>query len=85
MPLNTCEMWFNGINIAFFSKNYKKSPNGWGLRLQTPKASGGCGPRLQTPVCDMFELHKLSQYVSKVRYLPFLTVSLTTLSLQNRG
>ena len=35
-----CELWFNGIKIAFFSK---KSPNGWGLRLQTL-------------VCDMFEL-----------------------------
>ena len=57
MALNTCEMWSNGIKIAFFPKNYKKSPNGWGLRPQTPKAFGGWGPRPQTPVCDTFELH----------------------------
>ena len=57
MALNTCEMWSNGIKIAFFSKNYKTSPNGWGFRPQTPKASGGWGPRPQTPICDTFELH----------------------------
>ena len=57
MALNTCEMWSNGIKIAFFSKTYKKSPNGWGFRPQTPKASGGWGPRPQTPICDTFELH----------------------------
>ena len=38
MALNTSEMWFNGIKIAFFPKNYKKSPNSWGLR---PRPSGG--------------------------------------------
>ena len=69
-----CEMWFNGIKIAFFPKNYKKSPNSWGLRPQTPKASGGWEPHPQTPVCDMFELHWLSQNVSKVMYLHFSTI-----------
>ena len=49
MALNTCEMWSNGIKIAFFSKNYKKLPNGWGLRPQTPKASGGWGSAPKTP------------------------------------
>ena len=39
MALNMCAMWFNGIKIAFFSKNYKKSPNNWGFRSQTPRAS----------------------------------------------
>ena len=57
MALNTRELRFNGITIAFFPKNYKKSPKGMGLRFQTPKASGGWGPRPQTPVCDTFELH----------------------------
>ena len=57
MALNTCEMWSNGIKIAFFPNNYKKSPNGRGLRPQTPKASGGWGPRPQIPVYDTFELH----------------------------
>ena len=37
MVLNTRKLWSNGIKIAsFFSKNYKKSPSGWGLRPQTP-------------------------------------------------
>ena len=49
MALNTCEMWFNGIQIAFFPKNYKKSPNGLGIRPQTPKASGCYGPRFRPP------------------------------------
>ena len=57
MALNTCEMLFNGIKIAFFQKTTKKSPNGWGLRPQTPKASGGWELHPQTPVCDTFELH----------------------------
>ena len=55
MGLNTCELRFDGIKIAFFSKNYKKSPNGWGRGPQTPKAFGDWGPRPQTSVCDTFE------------------------------
>ena len=85
MALNTCKMWFNGIKIAFFPKNYKKSLSGWGLRHQTPKASGGWGPRPQTPICDTFDLHKLYKHVSKVRYLHFWTIRLSALSLQNPG
>ena len=68
MVLNICKVWFNGIKIAFFPKNYKKSPNSWGLRPQTP-------------VCDTFELHWLSQNVSKVTYLHFSTILVETLSL----
>ena len=75
MALNMCEMWFDGIKIAFFSKITKKSPNSWGLRPQTPKSSGGWGPRpSKLDVCDTFELHWLSQNVSKVTYLHFLTI-----------
>ena len=74
-------MWFNGIKIAFFPKNYKKSPSGLGQGPQTPKSSGGWGPRPKTPVCDTLELHKLSQHVSKVRYLHFSTISLIKPSL----
>ena len=29
------------------------------------------------PLCDAFELHKISQHVSKVRYLHFSTISLS--------
>ena len=56
-----------------------------GVRSQTPKASGGWGPRPQNPVCDTFEKHELSQHVPKVRYLQFLTISLSPLPLQNPG
>ena len=48
MALNTCKMRFNGIKIAFFPKSYKKPPNGWVLRPQTPKVFGGWGLRPQT-------------------------------------
>ena len=41
MALNTCEMCSNGIKIAFFPKNYEKSPSGLGLCPQTHIASGG--------------------------------------------
>ena len=68
MALNMCEMWFNGIKIAFFPKNYKKSPNSWGLRPQTP-------------VCDTFELHWFSENVSKVTHLHFSTILVEALSL----
>ena len=85
MALNTCKMWSNGLKIAFFPKNCKKSHNGWGFRPQTPKATGGWGPRPQTPVCDTFELHKLSQHVLKVRSLHFSTISLSPHLLQSPG
>ena len=82
MALNTCEMWFNGIKIAFFSKN---CPTAASFDPRPPLASGCWGPRSQNLVCDTFELHKLSQHVSKVRYLHFLTISLSPLFLQNPG
>ena len=56
-----------------------------GRRPQTPKASGRWGPRSQIPVCDTFELHWLSENVSKVRYLHFSTITLSPLLLQNPG
>ena len=56
MALNTCELWFNDIKIAFFfQKITKNRPTAGGLP-QTFKVSGGWGPRPQTPVCDTFEL-----------------------------
>ena len=45
---------------------------------QIPKASRRWGPRPQIPVCDTFELHWHSQHVSIVRYLHFLTISLSS-------
>ena len=48
------------LKQLFFQKNCKKSRSGWGLRPQTPIASGGWGLRPQTPVNNTFEL----QYTS---------------------
>ena len=37
MVLNTCEMWSNGIKIAFFpKKNAKKLPSSWGFGPKPP-------------------------------------------------
>jgi len=36
-------------NALFFGKKNEKSPKRWGLRPQTPLASGGWGLRPQTP------------------------------------
>ena len=69
--MNTCELWFNGIKIAFFPKNYKISPNNWGLRLQTPKASSGRGLALRPPsvIC--------LSYASFLKTFPKLDTSCT--------
>ena len=57
MALNTCEMRFNDIKIAFFHKKLQKIAQRLGLCPQTPKAYGGWGPRPKPPVCDIFGLH----------------------------
>ena len=66
MALNSCEMWSNGIKIAFFSKNYEKSPNGLGLRPQTP-------------VCDTFDLQytSLLKHVSQFTHFRILSIGLS--------
>ena len=81
MVVNTCEMWSNGIKIAFFSKNLQKSPSGWGLCPQTPIATGGWGFRPQTLVCGTFEYTSLLTTSPKVRHLHFLTISFRPLPL----
>ena len=68
MALNTCEMWSNGIKIAFFRKNYEKSPSCWELRPHTP-------------VCDTFELRytSLLKHVSQFRHFRILSFGLSPL------
>ena len=69
---NGCEHVWNviyWIKIAFFFKNLQKSPSGWGLRPQTPIATGGWRLRPQTPVCDTFE------YTSFLNTSPKLDIS----------
>ena len=63
-----CKVWFNGIKIAFFTK-----------KLQKIAQQLGASPPV--PVCDTFELHWLSQNVSKVTYLHFSTILVEALSL----
>ena len=53
MALNMCEMWFNGIEIAFFSKKLQKIVQQLGALPPDPQS-------LRPPVCDTFELHWLS-------------------------
>ena len=77
---NTCKMRSNGIEIAFFFKKLQKSG---GFAPRPPNTSGSWGPHPQPPICDIFELHKLSQHDTKVRYLHFSTISSSPLPLQN--
>ena len=57
MALNAFELWFNGITIAFFTKQLQKIAQRLGTGPpDPPKAYGGWRLRLQTPVCDTFEL-----------------------------
>ena len=70
MTLNTkCDSM--ALKYPFFQKITKNRP-----------AAGALPPDTQS---DAFELHKLSQHVSEVRYLHFSTISLIPLSLQNPG
>ena len=81
MTQNTYKMWSNGIEIAIFLKNYKKSQNGWGLRPQTPLASSGWGLRSHIPIGDPFELHYFTQLVSQFRRFHLWTFGLNPLPL----
>ena len=85
MTLNTCEMLFNGIKIAFFSKNLQNLAKRMGASPPDPQSLWPLGAPLPDPVCDTFELDWLSQNASKVTYLHYSAISLSPLSLQNPG
>ena len=57
MAVNACEIWSNGIKIAFFSKNLQKLPSSWGL----------CP---QTPICDTFEYTSVLNKSPKLDIFP---------------
>ena len=80
MALNTCEMWFNGIKIAFFPKIYKKSPNGWALFPLAPEASGGWRPAPRSLVCDTLSYTTFLNTFSKLDICTFQLL-VQTLSL----
>ena len=65
MALNTCKIRSDGIKIAFFPKNYKKSLSGWRIRPQTP-------------VFHTFELQytSLLKHDSQFRHFRILSIGL---------
>ena len=85
MALNSCEMWSNGIYIAFVSKNLQKSPSGWGLCPQTPIAIGGWGLCPQTPVSDTFEYTSLLNTSFKLDFYTFQQLVFALSLYQNPG
>ena len=64
-----------------FSKKLQKIAQRLGAGPPVPQSLQRLGAPSPDPMCDTFELHKLSQHVSNVRYLRFS--SLIPLSLQN--
>ena len=72
-------MWSNSIKIAFFPKNYEKSPKGLGLSPQTPIASDGWGLRPQTPSVIRLNYSTLlySTHVPQFRHYGILTIGLS--------
>ena len=83
MALNMCEMWFNGIKIAFF---FKKIAQQLGLRSQTPEASGRWGPRPQTPgLSNVWVTLAFSKRLQSYVFALFNYISLSPLPLQNSG
>ena len=87
MALNMCEMWFDDIKIAFFSKKLQKNrPNSWGLRPQTPKSSGRWGPHPQNS-CLWYVWITLafSKRLQSYVFALFNYISLSPLPLQNPG
>ena len=77
MALNTCKMWFNGIKIAFFSKNLQKNrPTAGVFAPRPPKASGGWEP----PPPDPPSVIPLS-YISFLNTFPKLNICVFELSV----
>ena len=65
MALNTCEMRFLGIEIAFFQKITKNCPAAEALppHPHRPQAQSVIRPP-PGPVCDTSEIHYFTQLVS---------------------
>ena len=85
MAINMCEMWFNGIKIAFFFQKITKNRlTAEGFAPRPPKLPAAGGPAPRPPVCDMLEIHWLSRLQSYVFAL-LNYISLSPLPLQNPG
>ena len=81
MALNTCEMWFNGIKIAFFSKNLQKSHHGLWFRPHTPKASVGCPPPPPPPQTPSVIPLSYTSFLNTFPKLDICAVQLLVLAL----
>ena len=55
MAVNTCEMWSNGIKIAFFFQKLIKIAQRLGALPPDPHSHPRQGLRPKTPVCETFE------------------------------
>ena len=78
MALNTCEMWFNGTEINFFSKKLRKIAQ----RLPPDHiASGSCGrsPRPPSVIRLNYSALLYSTHVSQFKHFPILTIILSLL------
>ena len=81
MVLNTCEMWSNGIKMAFFFQKLIKIAQRLGALPPDPHIAFG-GP--QTPLCDTFEYTSLLNTSPKFD-LHFPTISFPLFLHQNPG
>ena len=86
MALNMCEMWFNGIKIAFFSKKLQKIAQQMGASPPDPQSLQPLGdplpePRLWYAWVSLAFSKRLQSYV----FALFSYISLSSLPLQNPG
>ena len=68
MALNTCEMWFNGIKIAFFSKKLRNIAQRLGASPPDPRLW-----------YVWITIHFFTRHVSQFKHVPILTIGLSPL------
>ena len=77
MTLNTCELWFNGIKIAFFPKNRPTAG--------PPKPPAAGDPAPKPPSVIHLSYTSFLNTFPKLDTCIFSTISLSPLPLQNPG
>ena len=73
------------FHFKHFFQILQKSSSGWGLRPQTPIATGGWGLRPQTPVCDTFEYTSFLNTSPKLDIFAFSLLVFALSFYQNPG
>ena len=84
MALNMCEMWFNGIKIAFFSKKLQKIAQQLGASPPKPPATGGPAP-IPRRLWYVWVTLAFSKRLQSYEFALFNYISLSPLPLQNPG